>query len=118
MRTIKESIIGRKNRDAQLYVLYLCQEDHLFARINISDDYLFTTPNNDEVYCIDKFELDKFLKLLRQFKGIENNKYRVINDHSSIYKVANGFSRDQIIKLLEDINVYRYDKLKELTRIA
>ena len=120
MKFIKESIIGRKSREAQLYVLYLCDDDFFAARDYISDNYTFITPMNAVVYCIDKFELDKFLKILRQQKGIENDKYRVINNSSSIYRVTNGFSRDQIIKLLKDINPFgnRYDKLKELTRIA
>ena len=120
MKTIKESIIGRKNRDAQLYILYLCDDDFLVAGNYISDNYAFTTPNRIVVYCINKFELDKFLKILRQQKGIGNDKYRVINDSSSIYRVTNGFSRRQIIELLKDINPLdnRYDKLKELTRIA
>ena len=120
MKTIKESIIGRRGQDAQLYVLYLRDDDFSAARDYISDDYTFITPMNAVLYCIDKFELDKFLKILRQQKGIKNDKYRVINNSSSIYRVTNGFSRDQITKLLKDINPLRnpYDKLKELTRIA
>ena len=117
MKTIKESIIGRKGSDSrELYILDPCAEDYELALDILPDECIVKTKDGPFFYCIDKIELERYLKKLGQYKHIGSNIHRKLNDSSNLYKVIDSADLDQIKELLK---TYPFVELKNLViRIA
>ena len=117
MKTIKESIIGRKGSDSrELYILHPCGEDYELALDIFPDECIVKTKDGPFFYCIDKNELERYLKKLGQHKLIGPNIHRKLNGSGTLYKVIGSSNLDQIKDLLK---THLFVELKNLViRIA
>ena len=117
MKTIKESIIGRKGAySSDLYILHPIADDYDLALDILPDECKIKTKDGMFFYCIDKNELDRYLKKLGQHKHIGPNVHRKINQSSTIYKVIDSSDPDQIKDLLK--THYFIELMKLVIRIA
>lgn len=102
MKSIKESIIGRRGAySPELYIFHPVGEDYDLALDILPKEHMVKIKNGPIFYCIDKIELERYLKKLGQYKHIGPNIYRKLNGSSTIYKVIDSTDPDQIKVLLK-----------------
>jgi len=117
MKTIKESIIGRKGAySSELYIFHPCAEDYDLALDILPNECKVKTKDEMFFYCIDKIQLERYLKKLGQHKLLEPNIHRKLNRSSTLYKVIDSLNLDQIKDLLKTRPFAELNKL--VIRIA
>lgn len=117
MKSIKESIIGRKGvYSPDLYIFHPCAEDYDLALDILPKEHMVKTKDGPFFYCIDKIELERYLRKVGQHKLIGPNIHRKLNESSTLYKVIGSSDLDQIKDLLK---THPFVELKNLViRIA
>lgn len=117
MKHINESIIGRKGVYSQeLYIFHPVAEDYELAFNILPDECRVKTKDGLFFYCIDKTELERYLRKVGQHKLIGPNIHRKLNGSSTLYKVIGSSDLDQIKDLLK---THPFVELKNLViRIA